>query len=39
MDRACAKEKANIPRMSLYSLRHRGQTVLRNAKVSKGQQD
>jgi hypothetical protein len=37
--RACAPEKANLPRMALYSLRHRGTTVLRAAKVPKEQID
>jgi hypothetical protein len=37
--RACAEDKANIPRLALYSIRHRGTTVLRNAKVPKEQID
>lgn len=39
MARACAKEKANLPFLSLYSIRHRGTTVLRDAKVPKEQID
>jgi hypothetical protein len=37
--RACAPEKADLPRMALYSIRHRGTTVLRAAKVPKEQID
>lgn len=37
--RACAEEDVNLPKMSLYSIRHRGTTVLRNAKVPKEQID
>jgi hypothetical protein len=39
LGRVCAPEKANLPRMALYSLRHRGTTVLRAAKVPKEQID
>ena len=37
--RACAPEKAELPSLALYSLRHRGTTVLRAAKVPKEQID
>jgi hypothetical protein len=37
--RACDPDKAALPRMALYSLRHRGTTVLRAAKVPKEQID
>ena len=37
--RACEPEKADLPRMALYSIRHRGTTVLRAAKVPKEQID
>jgi hypothetical protein len=37
--RACAPDKANIPRFHLYAIRHRGTTVLRAAKVPKDQID
>ena len=37
--RLCAAEKAALPRMALYSIRHRGTTVLRTAKVPKEQID
>ena len=37
--RACAPDKANLPRLALYSFRHRGTTVLRNSKVPKEQID
>jgi len=33
--RACGADKAALPRMALYSLRHRGTTVLRAARVPK----
>jgi hypothetical protein len=33
--RACVQDKATLPKMALYSLRHRGTTVLRTAKVPK----
>lgn len=39
LQRACSPDKANIQRMALYSIRHRGTTVLRNAKVPKEQID
>lgn len=35
----CAEERANIPSMALYGIRHRGTTVLRNAKVPREQID
>jgi hypothetical protein len=37
--RACDPEKAALPQMALYSIRHRGTTVLRAAKVPKEQID
>lgn len=37
--RACEEDKANIARMACYSIRHRGTTVLRNAKVPREQID
>lgn len=37
--RACEPEKAALPSMALYSIRHRGTTVLRAAKVPKEQID
>lgn len=37
--RACGADKAALPRMALYSLRHRGTTVLRAAKVPKEEID
>jgi len=37
--RFCTPDKADLPRMALYSLRHRGTTVLRAAKVPKEQID
>jgi hypothetical protein len=37
--RVCDPEKADLPRMALYSIRHRGTTVLRAAKVPKEQID
>ena len=39
LGRACAPEKANIPKMALYSFRHRATTVLRSAGVPKEQID
>jgi integrase len=39
ISRACAADKANLPMLSSYSFRHRGTTVLRNAKVPKEQID
>lgn len=35
MRRACDENKANVPRFALYSIRHRGTTVLREAMVPK----
>lgn len=37
--RACGPKRANLPRFCLYSLRHRGTSVLRASKVSKEQID
>lgn len=37
--RVCVPDKANLARMALYSIRHRGTTVLRAAKAPKEQID
>jgi len=39
LERVCRPKRANLPNLCLYSFRHRGTTVLRNAKVPQTQID